>query len=63
LQDARGLDVCYGFNSARGCNRTAVDATTCRDQHTQTSYAHFCNQWDAASGSHCLATHSRHGNH
>jgi hypothetical protein len=62
-QDARGLEICYGFNSVRGCKCTAVDATTCRDRLTQMTYVHFCSNWDAASNSHCLGPHSRHGNH
>ncbi len=37
-QDARGLEICYGFNSARSSKRTAVDATTCRDGLTQITY-------------------------
>jgi hypothetical protein len=63
VQDARGLDLCYGYNSARGCKRTAIDATTCKDQQSQISYGHFCCNWDATSGTHCLGTHPRYGNH
>ena len=63
FKDARGLDVCFGYNNARGCRRTAVDATTCRDQISQTQYAHFCSNWDPAANAHCLRPHPRCGNH
>jgi hypothetical protein len=63
FKDARGLDVCFGYNNARGCRRTAVDATTCRDPISQIQYAHFCSNWDPAANAHCLRTHPRCGNH
>jgi hypothetical protein len=63
LQDARGLDICFGYNNARGCRRTSVDATTCKDQISNVSYAHFCSNWDAAAGTHCLRPHPRFSNH
>ena len=62
-QDARGLDICFGYNSPRGCRRSIVDATTCRDPLTHVSYAHYCSNWDAGSNTHCLQTHPRHSNH
>jgi hypothetical protein len=63
LQDARGLDICFGYNNARGCRRTVIDATTCKDPISQTQYAHFCSNWDPEANAHCLRTHPRCGNH
>jgi hypothetical protein len=63
MQDARGLEVCYGYNGVRGCKRTSIDATTCKDPVTQIQYAHFCSNWDRPNYSHCLRPHPRYGNH
>jgi len=62
-KDTRGLETCHGYNGKNGCRRTPIDATTCRDQFSQTMYSHFCSNWDPASNSHCLGTHPRFGNH
>jgi hypothetical protein len=62
-KDARGLETCHGYNGPKGCRRTAIDATTCRDPFSQVHYAHFCSNWDASAGAHCLKVHPRHGNH
>jgi hypothetical protein len=62
-KDARGLEVCFGYNNKNGCRRIPIDATTCRDQHSQVLYAHFCSNWNKSTSIHCLKPHSRHGNH
>ena len=58
-QAGNGLGTCHRFNSSVGCNRTMIDATTCKDPNTGFSYAHFCDFYDATTRSHCLAPHGK----
>lgn len=57
-----GLSVCYAYNSAAGCQRTAVKPNVCKDA-AGNHYAHACNWLDKAAGKFCLQAHARHGNH
>ncbi len=59
----QGLPVCFGFNSAAGCRRlgAGATATTCSDGKTH--FAHVCNYFLKAYNAHCLAQHSKIGNH
>ncbi len=59
----QGMAVCFGYNSAAGCRRLATgsSASTCSDGKTH--FAHVCNYFVKANNVHCLAQHSKIGNH
>ena len=58
----QGIQVCYGFNEQKGCQRPLVRANVCKDVKNN-SFAHVCNWWENGTGKYCLQAHPRTGNH
>ena len=62
-----GMPVCFGFNNAAGCSRIPPGTTAKNCVDGNTSFAHVCNYWvkgpGGQGGAHCLAGHSKTGNH
>ena len=58
-----GMPVCFGFNGASGCTRLPAGSTAANCMDGNTRFAHVCNYFTKATGGHCLANHSKHGNH
>ena len=59
----QGLAVCFGYNSTHGCRRLVggTAAASCSDGKTH--FAHRCNYFIQSKNDHCLADHSKIGNH
>jgi hypothetical protein len=55
-----GGPVCFAFNQAQGCGR-AQTAGGCTVGGK--SYHHVCNFYSGVNKAHCLAQHSKYGNH
>jgi hypothetical protein len=60
-----GLPVCFYYNNKDGCKRQPQGGMACKEGNNV--YAHVCNYLFRANGNqperHCLAAHSRVGNH
>jgi hypothetical protein len=65
LAGYNGLAVCFYYNSKDGCQRQAQGPMACQEGNNV--YAHVCNHFFKPNGNqpgrHCLAMHSRFGNH
>jgi len=55
-----GDAVCYHYNRAVGCSRTAKGAGCCNGNGGV--FAHVCNH-EISPGTYCLAKHPKAGNH
>ncbi len=58
----QGIQVYYGFNDQKGCQRPLVRANVCKDAKNN-SFAHVCNWWDNGANKYCLLSHPRTSNH
>jgi len=59
----QGMPVCFGFNSTAGCRRIGAGTTAATCTDGKTHFAHVCNYFLKAKNDHCLAAHSKVGNH
>jgi hypothetical protein len=58
----QGIQVCYGYNEQKGCQRPLARANVCKDAKNNT-FAHVCNWWENGAGKYCLQQHPRTANH
>jgi hypothetical protein len=58
----QGMQVCYGYNDQKGCQRQMVRPNVCKDGKNNT-FAHVCNWWDNGTSKYCLQAHPRTANH
>jgi hypothetical protein len=58
----QGIQVCYGYNDQKGCQRPFVRANVCKDAKNNW-FAHVCNWWDSGANKYCLMPHPRSANH